>query len=64
MQKPWQLQLLWGVGVGAGAGAVGLVMGATVVTRWFHRHCGLLIGILTASSDGSTAIPTVAGETR
>jgi sugar phosphate permease len=50
MQTPWQLQLLWGVGVGAGAGTVGLVMGATVVTRWFHRHRGLLIGILTAST--------------
>ena len=50
MQKPWQLQLLWGIVVGAGAGTVGLVMGATVVTRWFHRHRGLLIGILTAST--------------
>jgi MFS family permease len=38
MQKPWQLQLLWGVVVGTGAGAVALVMGATVVTRWFHCH--------------------------
>jgi len=50
MQKPWQLQLLWGFGVGAGAGMVALVMGATVVNRWFHRHRGLLIGILTAST--------------
>jgi MFS family permease len=50
MQKPWQLQLLWGGGVGAGAGMVALVMGATVVTRWFHRHRGLLIGILAAST--------------
>ena len=50
MYKPWQLQLLWGFGVGTGAGTVALVMGATVVNRWFYRHRGLLIGILTAST--------------
>jgi predicted MFS family arabinose efflux permease len=50
MRQPWQLQLLWGFGVGTGAGMVALVMGATVVNRWFHHHRGLLIGILTAST--------------
>jgi sugar phosphate permease len=50
MRRPWQLQLLWRFGVGTGAGMVALVMGATVVNRWFHRHRGLLIGILTAST--------------
>jgi sugar phosphate permease len=50
MQKPWQLQLLWGFGVGSGAGIVALVMGAAVVNHWFHRHRGLLIGMLTAST--------------
>lgn len=50
MRHPWQLELLWGLVVGAGSGTVALVMGATVVTRWFHRHRGLLIGILTAST--------------
>jgi MFS family permease len=50
MRQPWQLQILWGLVVGSGSGTVALVMGATVVTRWFHRHRGLLIGILTAST--------------
>jgi predicted MFS family arabinose efflux permease len=47
---PWQLNLLWGIVVGAGTGTVALVMGATVVNRWFHRHRGLLIGVLSAST--------------
>ena len=50
LTAPWQLDLLWGVVVGAGTGTVALVMGATVVNRWFHRHRGLLIGVLSAST--------------
>src|SRR5579871_5259957 len=50
MRQPWQLQLLWGFVVGAGSGTIALVLGATVVNRWFHVHRGLLIGILTAST--------------
>jgi predicted MFS family arabinose efflux permease len=50
MRATWQLQLLWGVVVGTGTGTVALVMGATVVNRWFHRHRGVLIGVLSAST--------------
>lgn len=50
MTTAWQLQLLWGLVVGAGSGMVALVMGATVINRWFHTRRGLLMGILTASS--------------
>src|SRR4051812_19663817 len=50
LAAPWQLNVLWGIVVGAGTGTVALVMGATVVNRWFHRHRGLLIGVLSAST--------------
>src|SRR5215831_1701276 len=50
MNRPWQLVLLWGVIVGTGSGATALVLGATVVTRWFATRRGLVVGILTAST--------------
>ncbi len=50
MKQPWQLMALWGVVVGVGSGMVAVVMGATVVQRWFHLHRGLALGLLTASS--------------
>jgi sugar phosphate permease len=50
MRQPWQLVALWGVGVGIGTGMTAVVTGATVVQRWFHRHRGLALGLLTASS--------------
>ena len=50
MHTPWQLTLLWGVLVGAGTGLTALVLGATVVHRWFHVHRGTIIGVLTAST--------------
>ncbi|HEX7654086.1 MAG TPA: MFS transporter, partial [Verrucomicrobiae bacterium] len=45
-----QLLLLWGILVGCGTGITAMVLGATVVNRWFHAHRGLLIGVLTAST--------------
>src|SRR5512138_2228646 len=48
--KPWQLVLLWGVVVGAGSGMAALVLGATIVNRWFVARRGLAMGILTAST--------------
>jgi MFS family permease len=48
--RPWQLVLVWGVVVGAGSGMVALVLGATVVTRWFAVRRGLAMGLLTASA--------------
>src|SRR5271169_5631136 len=50
MTQPWQLVLLWGVVVGTGSGATALVLGATVVARWFAARRGLVIGVLTAST--------------
>jgi sugar phosphate permease len=50
MTRPWQLILLWGVIVGTGSGATALVLGATIVTRWFAARRGLVLGVLTAST--------------
>jgi sugar phosphate permease len=50
MRTSWQLMLLWGFVVGSGTGMIALVLGATVASRWFVRHRGLAMGILTASS--------------
>jgi MFS family permease len=50
IRAPWQLVLLWGVLVGIGTGMTAIVLGATVVHRWFRTQRGLLIGVLTAST--------------
>ncbi len=50
MRAPWQMVLLWGVLVGSGTGMVATVLGATIAGRWFTRHRGLVLGVLTASS--------------
>lgn len=50
ISTPWQLVLLWGVVVGGGTGMTALVLGATVVNRWFAARRGLVLGVLTASS--------------
>lgn len=50
MTRSWQLIVLWGVVVGTGSGATALVLGATVVARWFAARRGLVIGVLTAST--------------
>ncbi|WP_421617355.1 MFS transporter [Brevibacillus sp. TJ4] len=49
MQASWQLTLLWGVVVGLGSGCTASVLGAMVANRWFVRHRGLVVGILTAA---------------
>ena len=48
--RPWQLVLDWGILVGTGSGMVALVLGATVVNRWFRTRRGLAMGLLTAST--------------
>jgi sugar phosphate permease len=50
MTEPWQLVMLWGVVVGAGTGMTAIVLGATVVNRWFTERRGLVLGVLTAST--------------
>ncbi|MGN9785554.1 MFS transporter [Nonomuraea sp. ZG12] len=49
MTASWQLQLLWGVLVGLGTGSMALVFAATVTDRWFVRHRGVVMGVLTAA---------------
>jgi MFS family permease len=50
MTEPWQLVLSWGLAVGLGSGVTALVLGATIVNRWFSRHQGLVIGVIAAST--------------
>src|SRR5258708_5534826 len=50
MRTPWQLVLAWGVLVGLGTGTTALVLGATVVQRWFATGRGPAMGVLTAST--------------
>lgn len=49
MDSTWQLMVLWGVVVGSGTGMIALVLGAVIAGRWFGRHRGLVLGLLTAS---------------
>jgi MFS family permease len=48
--SPWELLLLWGIMVGLGTGSIGMVVGATIVSRWFEKNRGTMMGLLTASS--------------
>lgn len=50
MRSAWQLVLLWGVLVGLGSGHTAIVLGATVVQRWFVKNRGTAMGVLTASA--------------
>jgi predicted MFS family arabinose efflux permease len=50
MSQAWTLYLCWGVMVGLGTGAVAPVLAATIANRWFVRHRGLVLGMLTAGS--------------
>ena len=50
MTAAWQLMLLWGLLVGLGVGVVAMVLGATIVTRWFATNRGLAMGLLAAST--------------
>jgi len=42
MSEPWQFMLTWGVLTGLGSGCVAIVLGATIVNRWFvtNRRLG------------------------
>ena len=54
MTQPWHLLLSWGIFSGIGSGCVAIVLGATVVNRWFVTHRGLMMGLLTASTATGT----------
>lgn len=45
----WQLHLFWGLVVGVGTGVIAGVIGATVASRWFNRHRGIVIGVFSAA---------------
>jgi MFS family permease len=49
MTASWQLLLCWGVLVGVGTGSMAMTFVATVTSRWFVKHRGLVSGILTAA---------------
>ncbi|OLF10861.1 MFS transporter [Actinophytocola xinjiangensis] len=49
MTESWQLLLCWGVLVGVGTGSMSMAFVATVTSRWFVRHRGLVSGLLTAA---------------
>lgn len=48
--EPWHLVLTWGLFIGLGTGTISLVLGVTIVNRWFVSHRGLVMGMLTAST--------------
>ncbi|MET1025706.1 MAG: MFS transporter [Dongiaceae bacterium] len=50
MTSPLHLMITWGVLSGLGTGCVAIVLGATVVNRWFTTNRGLVMGLLTAST--------------
>ncbi len=56
MSQPWQFVATWGVLAGIGSGSVAMVMGATVVNRWFVARRGLMLGLLSASTATGTLI--------
>jgi sugar phosphate permease len=50
MSARWQLVLCWGVLSGLSTGCVAVVLGATIVNRWFVTHRGVVMGAMTASA--------------
>ena len=56
MSQTWQYVATWGVLAGFGSGAVAMVLGATVVNRWFVARRGLMLGLLTASTATGSLI--------
>ena len=50
MRSSWHLMLTWGILVGLGTGTTAMVLGATVVNRWFVARRGAVMGALTAST--------------
>lgn len=56
MTASWQFVASWGVLAGLGSGSVAMVMGATVVNRWFVERRGLMMGLLSAATATGTLI--------
>jgi MFS family permease len=49
-RTPLQLVLTWGVLAGIGTGTMAMVLGVTIVNRWFETRRGTVLGLLTAST--------------
>jgi sugar phosphate permease len=47
---PLGLILTWGILAGIGTGTMAMVLGVTVVNRWFDKNRGSVLGLLTAST--------------
>jgi predicted MFS family arabinose efflux permease len=56
MTQHWHMILTWGVVSGVASGCVTVVLGATIVNRWFVKHRGLVMGLLTASTATGSLI--------
>jgi MFS family permease len=56
MRASWQLILCWGVLVGLGTGSMALGFVATITSRWFVRHRGLVTGVLTAGGAAGNLV--------
>ena len=50
VHSPLQLLLTWGVLAGIGTGTMAMVLGVTIVNRWFEARRGTVLGLLTAST--------------
>ncbi|MDX3908294.1 MAG: MFS transporter [Sphingobium sp.] len=66
MTASWQYVATWGVLSGIGSGAIATVLGAAVVNRWFAKHQGLAMGLLSASTATGALVflPVLAWLTR
>lgn len=56
MTQHWHMILTWGVASGLASGCVTIVLGATIVNRWFVKNRGLVMGLLTASTATGSLI--------
>ena len=56
MTQSWHYVATWGVMAGVGSGAVAMVLGATIVNRWFVARRGLMLGLLTAATATGSLI--------
>lgn len=56
MTAPWQFIVTWGLLSGVASGTVTIILGATIVNRWFQTNRGLMLGLFSASSATGTLI--------
>jgi MFS family permease len=56
MDASWQLVLCWGFLVGLGTGSMAMVFAATIANRWFEKHRGLVLGVLTAGGAAGNLV--------